>query len=217
MRNQILNGEWKPGDRIPSENQLIDLFGVSRGTVRQAVQKLVGEGLIFTRRGDGSFVQDVGMDNYFQTTVPLFAIGKEEIEKIFEFRGMFESGVTEVAAQKITDKQIQKLESNYQQMKLDVHSIDCFVHTDLEFHKLICECTQNTLAVQIYNSYEELMGPSILCMTKEIGVGNGLKYHGLILDALRSHDAVLARDLMQEHLSENMSLFKKTSGNGTAN
>lgn len=209
MKNQILTGEWKPGDRIPSENQLIELFGVSRGTVRQAVQKLVGEGLVLTRRGDGSFVKATRIDQYFQTSVPLFPIGEEEMSKIFEFREMFESGVTEVAAQKATEAQLRKLEQNYQQLQRDVNSIDCFVRTDLEFHKLICECTQNTLAIQIYNSYEELLGPSILCMTKEIGFGNGLKYHGLILGALQRHDPVQARQLMQEHLSENMSLFEE--------
>ena len=41
LKDQIINGEWRPGDRIPSEAQLIQLFGVSRGTVRQAVQKPV--------------------------------------------------------------------------------------------------------------------------------------------------------------------------------
>ena len=70
MKNQILNGDWKPGDKIPSENQLMALFGVSRGTVRQAVQKLGGEGLIFTRHGEGSFVQTTGSVSYTHLTLP---------------------------------------------------------------------------------------------------------------------------------------------------
>ncbi len=72
LKDQIINGEWRPGDRIPSEAQLIQLFGVSRGTVRQAVQKLAGEGLIVTRHGEGSFVQGTGLNNYFQTVAPIF-------------------------------------------------------------------------------------------------------------------------------------------------
>lgn len=44
MKNQILNGDWKPGDKIPSENQLMALFGVSRGTVRQAVRSWAARG-----------------------------------------------------------------------------------------------------------------------------------------------------------------------------
>ena len=103
LKDQIINGEWRPGDRIPSEAQLIQLFGVSRGTVRQAVQKLAGEGLIVTRHGEGSFVQGTGLNNYFQTVAPIFSISEDEMEKIFEFRQMFESGVAEVAATKATE------------------------------------------------------------------------------------------------------------------
>ncbi|WP_295578721.1 FadR/GntR family transcriptional regulator [uncultured Oscillibacter sp.] len=209
LKNQILSREWKPGEKIPSENQLMGLFGVSRGTVRQAVQKLAGEGLIATRHGEGSFVQTTGLDHYFQTTVPLFTIGEEEMAKIFEFREMFESGVAEVAALKATEEQICRLEENYERMKQEVEVLDQYVHTDLEFHMLISECTQNTLAVQIFHSYEGLLGPSILDMTATIGSGNGVKYHGLILDAVRRHDAPQARAVMQKHLEDNMERFKR--------
>ena len=216
MKNQILSGDWKPGDKIPSENQLMALFGVSRGTVRQAVQKLAGEGLIATRHGEGSFVQTSGLDNYFQTNVPLFTIGEDEMEKIFEFRSMFESGVAEVAALKATDDQILRLEENYQRMQTEVGLLNQFVHTDLDFHMLVSECSQNTLAVQIFNSYEGLLEPSILHMTKTIGVGNGVKYHGLILDAIRRHDPQQARAVMQQHLEANMARFKQMRALGEA-
>ena len=129
--------------------------------------------------------------------------------KIFEFRGMIESGVAEVAALKATDEQICRLEKNYERMRRHVEALSQFVYTDLDFHMLVSECTQNTLAVQIFNSYEGLLGPSILHMTEAIGVGNGLKYHGLILDAVRSHDLQRARAVMQEHMEDNMERFKR--------
>ena len=209
MKNQILNGEWKPGDKIPSENQLMTLFGVSRGTVRQVVQKLGGEGLIVTRHGEGSFVQTTGLDSYFQTSIPLFSIGEAEMEKIFEFRRVFESGVAELAALKATDEQIRRLEENIQRMSQQVDTLTQFVHTDLDFHMLVSECTQNTLAIQIYNSYEGLLGPSILNMTKVIGGGNGMKYHALILEAIRKHDPEEARAVMREHMDDNMRRFRE--------
>lgn len=209
MKNQILNGEWKPGDKIPSENQLMTLFGVSRGTVRQVVQKLGGEGLIVTRHGEGSFVQTTGLDSYFQTSIPLFSIGEAEMEKIFEFRRVFESGVAELAAIKATDEQIHRMEENIQRMNQQVGTLTQFVHTDLDFHMLVSECTQNTLAIQIYNSYEGLLGPSILNMTKVIGGGNGMKYHALILDAIRKHDPEEARAVMREHMDDNMRRFRE--------
>ena len=56
MKDQIVNGEWKAGDRLPSENELAEQFGVSRVTVRGALQKLAALGLIETKLGDGSYV-----------------------------------------------------------------------------------------------------------------------------------------------------------------
>lgn len=209
MKNQILSKDWKPGEKIPSENQLMALFGVSRGTVRQALQKLAGEWLISTYHGEGSFVQTTGLDRYFQTTLPLFSIGDEEMEKIFEFRGMFESGVAEIAAFKATDGQIRKLEENYNRLKKETAVLSRFVSTDLAFHMLVSQCTQNTLAIQIFNSYEGLLGPSILHMTEAIGVGNGVKYHAMILEAIRNHDPKRARKAMQEHMEDNMARFYK--------
>ena len=50
MKDQIMSGVWVPGEKIPSENQLMEVFGVSRGTVRQAIQKLSAVGLLETRR-----------------------------------------------------------------------------------------------------------------------------------------------------------------------
>ena len=209
MKNQILNGDWKPGNKIPSENQLIHLFGVSRGTVRQAVQKLAGEGLVVTRHGEGSFVQTVGLDRYFQFPVPLLTIGDAEMVKIFEFRGMFESGLAEAAAVKATEEQIQRLQLNYDRMRQEVALLNQYVHSDLDFHLLVSECTQNTLAVQVFSSYEGLLAPAILHMTETIGVGNGVKYHGQILEAIRSRDPLWARAAMCEHLEDNINRFRR--------
>lgn len=58
IRNWIIRGEFNPGERIPSENQLADQFRVTRLTVRQAVSQLSQEGLIISRRGNGTFVTD---------------------------------------------------------------------------------------------------------------------------------------------------------------
>lgn len=86
------------------------------------------------------------------------------------------------------------MEQNYERMQEEVPTLSKYVHTDLGFHMLVCECTQNPLAVQILRSYEELLGPSILHMTEVIGAGNGLKYHQLLLEAIRAHDRASGQD-----------------------
>lgn len=56
LRGKIVNGEWKPGDMMPPETELIELYQVSRNTVRQVLDLLVQEGLIYRQRGRGTFV-----------------------------------------------------------------------------------------------------------------------------------------------------------------
>lgn len=209
MRNEILRGHWRSGAKLPSENQLMSMLGVSRGTVRQAMQKLAGEGLIETRQGEGSFVQVSSLDSFFHANAPVFSIGVDEMEKIFEFRAMLESGVAEIAATKATAAQIKKMERNYERMQGLAGDLEQYVGEDLNFHMLIGESTQNTLMVQIYNSYKILLHPSIQRMTEVIGPGNGLKYHGLILEAIRDHDPERARDVMHEHMVDNLDQFRK--------
>jgi DNA-binding GntR family transcriptional regulator len=62
LREEIVNGRWKPGEMMPSETELIDTFEVSRITVRQALEKLVDDGLIYRRRGKGTFVAIPGIE-----------------------------------------------------------------------------------------------------------------------------------------------------------
>ena len=208
MKNQILAGEWRPGEKIPSEHMLMNMFSVSRGTVRQAVQKLAGENLIETRRGEGSFVRVNRLADYFRPAF-LFSVDNHEMEEIYAFRSMFESATAEAAARKATPAQIRRLERNYTRMCQETDHYEQYVHTDLEFHMMICECTQNTLALQIYNSYENLLAPSILHTTQTIGVGNGVKYHGLILEALKNRDPQQAQAVMREHMENNLEQFKR--------
>ena len=184
------------------------MVSVSRGTVRQAVQKLAGENLIETRRGEGSFVRVNRLADYFRPAF-LFSVDNHEMEEIYAFRSMFESATAEAAARKATPAQIRRLERNYTRMCQETDHYEQYVHTDLEFHMMICECTQNTLALQIYNSYENLLAPSILHTTQTIGVGNGVKYHGLILEALKNRDPQQAQAVMREHMENNLEQFKR--------
>jgi GntR family transcriptional regulator len=62
LRDQIVSGDWKPGDMLPSEKELIEQYEISRITVRQALEKLVEEGLIYRRRGLGTFVAVPGIE-----------------------------------------------------------------------------------------------------------------------------------------------------------
>ena len=74
LLSKIQSGEWKPGEKLPSENELTKAMGVSRITVREAIQKLVAINLVETYQGKGSFVKNV---NSITPTLTLFIISDE--------------------------------------------------------------------------------------------------------------------------------------------
>ena len=85
LRQQILSGSWKPGDKLPSENELAAQFGVSRVTVRNALQKLSGLGLLETRFGEGSFIRGPEAGAALNQLVPMVYLGRETLrDKVAE-------------------------------------------------------------------------------------------------------------------------------------
>ena len=100
LQGQILAGAWKSGDKLPSENDLAAQFGVSRVTVRNALQKLSGLGLIETRFGEGSFVRGPEAGAAFNQLVPMLYLGEETARDVLTFRRMVEGPICEIACRR---------------------------------------------------------------------------------------------------------------------
>ena len=90
MKENIETGTWLPGQRLPGEIQLCEIFGTSRVTVRNALQKLAGEGLIETRAGDGSYVRKYSLcDAMSRINIP-GSMTEREFRELLEFRCVME-------------------------------------------------------------------------------------------------------------------------------
>ena len=85
LKGKIASGEWKDGQKIPSENELAAQFGVSRMSARNAVQRLSALGLLETRPGDGTFVRGFSLLRYFQEATDLITT-PENMDQVREFR-----------------------------------------------------------------------------------------------------------------------------------
>lgn len=207
MKNQIISGVWEAGNKIPSKNQLMEIFGVSRTTVRQAIQKLVAIGYLEIRRGEGSYVCRLGMESYLWGMIPVSCLGEEDLKEIFTFRSLFECGVAEMAARYADDQQIEQLRENYNKMKKYVGQLDKYVEIDLQFHGLLGECTHNAFVCEIYKIIEEILRLTMGKITDSIGYEHGIKSHSLLLEAISKHDPERAREVMRFHVEKNTELY----------
>lgn len=205
LKQNLVSGVWKPGDKIPSENELCTLFGVSRITARHALGKLAALGLIETRLGEGSYARDMSDGALLQEILPLIystQISQQQMQtEVLEFRKIYEINAAALAAERITPEEVADLSRALEDMRKGVQDLPRYAQADLDFHSLLAEATGNSLIVQINSLISEVLRLSISQLTSGIGTENGLFYHQKLVEACAAHDPAAAAAAMRSHLN----------------
>jgi GntR family transcriptional repressor for pyruvate dehydrogenase complex len=147
IENQILDGALRPGDRIPSERKLAEDFGVSRPSIREAIQKLVAKGLLVTRHGGGTTVTDK-LDAPFIDPWQDMLKGHPLLHRdILEFREMLEGQAAALAAQRATDVDMARIDKAFAELDAAYANkdLDASIAADVAFHQAIAEASHNVL------------------------------------------------------------------------
>ena len=205
MKEAIKNGRWKAGEKIPSEIELSSMFDVNRLTVRTAMQRLIGMGLLETRVGDGTYVKEFSFGSYLERASE-FYLGPELLDKVCEFRYAIEIEASRLAVIHATEQDIRILEDacekfeNLKRDYLEQPSEDTFkeiVKADTDFHKKICEASHNDLFVYAFLMFQELLNQYIhIVMQERLEYWKKQKkkgepwsdLHRVICMAIRNHD-----------------------------
>lgn len=158
LRENVVSGKWVPGDKIPSENQLASLFGVSRMSVRVGIKKMITLGLLEAKVGEGTFVKEFSPGNYLTELVPMVLRPKNQIE-ILEYRKALETEVIRLAIKRASEKEILELEKLYQDMcsACRKSDIDEYFRLDLEFHYYLFKMSQNSMLISTFETLKELL------------------------------------------------------------
>jgi len=164
IKNDILEGVWSEGDKIPSEGELADYFEVNRLSVRLALQKLSTLGLIETRVGEGSFVAKFSLQPYFSEIAPLYS-NLERSHDVEQLRNLLEGECMNIAIQTVTEEQKVKLKErldDYQDLEArysaDADNLDLLeeaVLADYNFHYEIIRTSGNRLYMDVYKMLQK--------------------------------------------------------------
>jgi len=205
MKNLLIGGEWIPGDKIPSENELAEKFEVSRITVRQALQRLGALGLLETRLGEGSFVKKIDVGDSMNSLIPAMYLGEDASMEIIEFREIIETECAFLAAQRATVEDISDLKSIWETMNQCKDSMDLkgFGRADLDFHFKVAQITKNRLIVRTNLILRDVLEHAMEKTIDKMGCENGLYYHLKIIEAIEQKDGKTASKLMREHIKKN--------------
>lgn len=200
IKAEIVNGEWAPGSRIPSENEFVKMLSVSRVTVRNALQRLIALGLLEIRQGDGTFVRKFSADMYMNSLMPMLFLENTEILQVLEFRKAIEIETGALAVERATEEDIKKLEAIYDKMEMYKDNTEKFAAEDLNFHMALAETTQNSLVIKVNYIIKDILSVSMCEIVRNLGVTDGLYYHKLIIEAIKDRDMERVKKTLKDHI-----------------
>ncbi|MHB1133192.1 MAG: FadR/GntR family transcriptional regulator [Chloroflexota bacterium] len=201
----IARRHLQSGERLPSERQLAEEFGVSRTVVREAVQALVAKNLLEVRTGSGTVIcnptaQSVArsMSLFLQTGVP-----EINFQKVVETRRILEVAIAGLAAERHTEQDLAELEEAHRSHERVVEDLELHSPADLEFHVVLARSTHNELFTVLLDSISDVLLSTFRLAAPEQGQpARSLWHHNNVLERVRAGDAAGARRAMEEHLRE---------------
>lgn len=193
--NLLTTGQLKPGDRLPSELELMEMLNVSRPVMREALTSLEAMGIVIRKTRNGTFFSNKIGSKPFSL---MLALSVGDLKAILETRISLELGLVTLAAEKITVEDLKKLKEtiNYMASHTD------YREADREFHRIIAHSASNPILEGIIDPLLNLYDTTL----DQIPRGNRnpeqtLVEHKEIYEALAQHDPVKAYMSMYNHLN----------------
>jgi GntR family transcriptional repressor for pyruvate dehydrogenase complex len=211
IQEQIRSGQLAAGERLPSERALSDALGVSRPTVREAVQSLAAMNILDVRHGAGIFVASLGMDELLSPIRFALELSGPTVTQLFEVRLALEPRAAELAAQRATDEQVAAIEECVKRHSRRGLPRTELLALDTELHRLIVEASGNELLVNLIASLAALSQRSRELTVKVPGVSKRTRDdHVAIVEAIAARKPKQARDAMARHLTNVRDAASKT-------
>lgn len=204
LQEDIAKGRYASGEKLPSEHQLAETYGISRPIVREAIGRLKHDGLVHTRQGAGVFVAAPNAANVFRLAVSDFT-DRAEIEHIVELLIAVEAAASEHAAIRRTPEQLALIADQLDAMNRAIERGDPGVEEDLAFHRAIVEATGNPFFRDLSGFLDQRVRKFIRTARANTARHGGMTQlvqdeHREIFEAIAAQDAPRARIAAERHL-----------------
>lgn len=203
IKEMIVSGALHPGDRLPPEKELGERLGVSRSSLREAVKALEVIRVLDVRRGDGTYVTSLEPRLLLEAMNFVVDLHTDQsVLEIFAVRRILEPAATGMAATRLNDEQLARLETLVDAADAD-GPIEALVEHDLAFHQAIVEGTGNEYLSRLVEAMQSGTQRARVWrgLTQHHAAERTIFEHRAILDALHLHDAELAAALALTHIA----------------
>lgn len=210
IKRLIVEGKLKPGDRLPPEREMIKQLGVSRPSLREALNSLVTMGFLEVRQAKRTYVKSVTSRLIEDPLALLIKADEQKIFDLIEVRKAIETWAAYHAAQKASREDIDQLDMVITKMKKALEEGRPWEKEDADFHLAIAKATHNTIHMHIMSGIYDLLRESMSkIFTDREKVKKLMNHHQKIFNAIKNRSPEKARERTLEHLNYVESEVKK--------
>ena len=203
VRKEIIRGKLKSGDKLPTEQELAKIYGVSRVVICEAIARLRQEGLLTSRQGLGIFVTSPNLSNSLVLEPASFS-RPEGFRHLYELRLIMETGAAELAARHCDAADLAEIGQSLRDMATVTENEAEFSAADVKFHRSISSASNNPFVVIFISFVGAKLKESIYVVLKSLDLVStaraSLREHEIIFDAIRARDPHAAAQAMKTHL-----------------
>jgi GntR family transcriptional repressor for pyruvate dehydrogenase complex len=197
MKEMILDRRLGPGDRLPSERELAEEFGVSRASMREAIKALIALGLLEARTGDGTYVRTNLSESVLEPLSWAVHLAEGVGPDLAEVREIVEPCIAALAAERATPSEKEKLLETVDAMREAIGDPPACARADLEFHLTLAKAAHNQILLEVMNGLQRLLHSLITSHVVEIEQQKlCLRKHVDVYEAVVAGDAAKAREAM---------------------
>jgi len=208
LLDMIRSGRYLPGDRLPTESQLVAQMGVGRSCVREAMQWLTMAGAVDVRPRRGAVVRKIDAERLNILTSFPSLLTYEVLVELMEVRRLLEPEVARLAAERATDASLEVIKQALEHIDqgLDSEQVDLIIAGDMEFHNAVAAAAHNIVLRKMMNGVHDLLIESRRTGLRSPQAAQHTREgHRRIYEAIRSRNPEGARDAMRLHLEESRS------------
>ncbi|MBD1382688.1 FadR/GntR family transcriptional regulator [Metabacillus arenae] len=210
LKENIANGNWAPGSKIPSESQLQKMFNVSRVSIRSAIQRLRDLGIVVTYQGKGTFVSEkigkIGINDFNL----IMHLSEKEFLDMMVFRQTIEYKCIDLAVKNATKEDFENIEETLNQMFRYRDDYKKYSEADFNFHLAIAKASKNTVFYHVVHSIRDLYYQYLEELNRVIGVTlESIEVHLQLFRAIQNRDAEKAKEILNKAMEDNIESIKK--------
>ncbi|HEY6100194.1 MAG TPA: FadR/GntR family transcriptional regulator [Anaeromyxobacter sp.] len=203
LREMIGDGRFRPGDRLPPERELVRRFQVSRGSVRDAIRTLEVMGLVRSRQGEGTKVQELTADSLIPPLSAALVPKRELIAELLEIRKIVEPAFAARAAAHATPQEVSGMQVVIRRQREKTRRRESTIEEDSEFHYLVAMASGNSVVNKVVDVLMDLMRESRARSLQVDGrLERSLEGHTRILRAIERRSPKAAELAMRRHLGD---------------